>query len=533
MLNLETTYLVLLCSVLLCLPNQLLGQEDSGWPNGAKAAVSLTFDDARFSHPEVGLELFKELDVDVTFYVVPSAVQLRHEGWKEIVAEGHEIGNHTMLHPCTGNFPWSRNKALEDYSLSTMRAELLECNQQIQALLGVVPESFAYTCGNTFVGRGVEQSSYVPLVAELFSSGRGWLNEPFNDPSFVDLALLQGNEMDGKGFAEILPMLESAKAQGAWLVLAGHEIGEGGNQTTRTTMLRELVSYLKAHEDEFWLGTVAEVAHHVQQERVQTADKLAQSLQLAATFDQGLAADVSDGDGRLMASPSYDRAATVQTANLLPEEVAWSSHGRHGRALNFKRKGRPVIYYQAAEHMTYAESAWSGSVSVWLSLDPENDLAPGYTDPIQITDSGYDDAALWVDFTKENPRSFRFGAFGDREVWNPQALSPDTNQVFLDRLIVAEDRPFARGRWTHICFTFDQLNTGSGQVALYVDGKKQGVRLVSEPFTWDQQGRIYLGLNYIGYLDELAVFDQVLDEEEVSALYSLPGGLPAILAAHD
>jgi len=33
-------------------------------------------------------------------------------------------------------------------------------------------------------------------------------------------------------------------------------------------------------------------------------------------------------------------------------------------------------------------------------LESEEALAPEFTDPIQITDSGYDVAALWLDFTK-------------------------------------------------------------------------------------------------------------------------------------
>src|SRR5262249_62034159 len=91
------------------------------WPDGKRAALSLSFDDARQSQVDVGLALLDKHNVKATFYVVPSAVERRLEGWKKIVASGHEIGNHSLNHPCTGNFAWSRQKALEDYTIEKMR----------------------------------------------------------------------------------------------------------------------------------------------------------------------------------------------------------------------------------------------------------------------------------------------------------------------------------------------------------------------------------------------------------------------------
>lgn len=505
-------------------------EADFPWPDGKKAAISLSFDDARNSHPTVGKELFRELDLKATFYVVPAAVQLHLDGWKEIVADGHEIGNHTIAHPCTGNFPWSKDKALENYTMASMRQELLECNHQIHALLGVRPVSFAYTCGNTFVGRGRNLRSYVPLVDELFESGRGWLNEPANDPAFADMALLQGNEMDGKDFAEIKTRIDDAIANGSWLLLAGHEIGEGGNQTVRTEMLRELAAYLKSPDCELWVGTVAEVAAHVNQVRKDRAEKLKESLTFYSSFDQGLTADFSKGDGLLYSAPAA-KQDSLATPNLLPAETAMAQRqGVFGNALEYKRKGQPVIFYQAKDNISYREQNWSGTVSLWLSLDPENDLAPGFTDPIQITDESYDDAALWVDFSDKNPRDFRMGVFGDIIEWNPEKIRPDKNPAFSGRLVVAEDRPFAQGRWTHVVITFENLNSSEGAATFYIDGKAQGTRAISESFDWDiEQARIFLGINYIGLLDEVSLYDRALLGAEVLHLNQLTHGVKELV----
>ena len=86
-------------------------------------------------------------------------------------------------------------------------------------VLGVNPVSFAYPCGQTFIGRGINVQSYVPLIASMFESGRGWLNEAPNDPLFCDLAQLNGTELDGKSFEQVLKLIETAKANGHWLSL--------------------------------------------------------------------------------------------------------------------------------------------------------------------------------------------------------------------------------------------------------------------------------------------------------------------------
>ena len=62
------------------------------WPEGARAAVSLTFDDARPSQVDVGLPIFDRHAVKVTLFLVPSTAEQRRAGWKKAAVAGHEIG---------------------------------------------------------------------------------------------------------------------------------------------------------------------------------------------------------------------------------------------------------------------------------------------------------------------------------------------------------------------------------------------------------------------------------------------------------
>jgi peptidoglycan-N-acetylglucosamine deacetylase len=243
--------------------------EGSGfhWPDGHRAAVSLSFDDARLSQIDTGLPLFKRLGVKVTFFVEPRDVQERMEGWKQAVIDGHEIANHTLTHPCTGNYAFSRNNALEDYDLRRMAQEIDGANDQIQKLLGVKSKTFAYPCGQKFVGRGLDVQSYVPLVAERFLVGRSYLSESSNDPMIVDLSQAMGTVFDDTDFPQMKKVVDEAVKQGRWVIFVGHEIGQRAYQTTDTKAIELLCKHLKDPDNRIWFGTVDEVGEYIRQQR--------------------------------------------------------------------------------------------------------------------------------------------------------------------------------------------------------------------------------------------------------------------------
>lgn len=237
------------------------------WPEGKRAALSLSFDDARPSQVDAGTALFDRHEARVTFYLVPGAVEQRLEGWRHLAEQGHEMGGHSMYHPCSANFFWTREHALEEYTIEQMRAELTAADDRIEALLGVRPATYAYPCGQSFVGRGRGVESYVPLVAELYTAGRGWKDEAPNDPAYVDLPQATGIEMDGRDFSDLESLLDDAVAQGLWVVLAGHDIGEEGAQTTRVAMLEHLLAYAEDPANGIWIAPVATVARYIEEHR--------------------------------------------------------------------------------------------------------------------------------------------------------------------------------------------------------------------------------------------------------------------------
>jgi peptidoglycan/xylan/chitin deacetylase (PgdA/CDA1 family) len=241
--------------------------QDFAWPEGKTMALSLTFDDARLSQPDTGIPLLDKYGVKATFYISPGSMLKRIDKWKMAVTNGHEIGNHSILHPCSGNFTWSRSRALEDYTLQRMKTELDSANRLIKVTLNVNPVSFAYPCGQTFIGRGINVQSYVPLVALMFESGRGWLSEAPNDPAFCDLSQLNAAELDGKSFEQVMKLIETAKAGGHWLILAGHEMNVEGNQTSQLKTIEAICKYAADPANGIWIDNIHNIASFIVQNR--------------------------------------------------------------------------------------------------------------------------------------------------------------------------------------------------------------------------------------------------------------------------
>lgn len=236
------------------------------YPDNARYAISLSFDDARKSQVDIGLPLLDRYKVKGTFYVMPDQMQEKALQWKAAAINGHEIANHTKNHLCTGNFRWLREKGkgLEQVNLDFIEKDIQLSQQEISALTGKTPVGFAYPCGQTFVGRGEAVQSYVPFIAKSFNYGRTWNDETANDPLYYDPAQIRAFNMDGKTFDQLKALLERAKFENAWIVLAGHEVGQKALYTIDEKALEQLIVYLQDPKNGYWLATVAEVNTFIQ-----------------------------------------------------------------------------------------------------------------------------------------------------------------------------------------------------------------------------------------------------------------------------
>lgn len=254
-------------------------------------------------------------------------------------------------------------------------------------------------------------------------------------------------------------------------------------------------------------------------------------LTFLASFDKGFDADLSRADKRIYTAQDLERKKSTAGMEIAHVKLA-EGVGKFGNALHFEKKTTQTLFFSGAA-IGYRSENWSGTASVWMRLDPDEDLRPGYCDPLLISDKQWDRAAFFIDFDKDLPRDFRLGVFPDFEVWNPQN-TPWEKIPAADRPMVVVRRPPFRGdSWTHVCFTWEGANhpdSLAGRASLYLNGEWQGSNSQNLRYTWNpEQVAIMLGIYYVGLMDELAIFDSALTAEQVKCLYELPGGLSALV----
>ena len=121
--------------LLFCLPALVThAQFNPAW-RGKKAAVVLTYDDALNVHLDNAIPLLDSLGLKGTFYLTAFAPAIKNRigDWRKVAANGHELGNHTLFHPCIGGKgrEWVNSENdMNNYSLVRMMNEIRMTNPE-------------------------------------------------------------------------------------------------------------------------------------------------------------------------------------------------------------------------------------------------------------------------------------------------------------------------------------------------------------------------------------------------------------------
>jgi len=228
-------------------------------------AVSLTFDDGTVNHLEKAIPPMDRLGIKATFYIHPSGEDWKDRlvPWKQVANNGHEIGNHSLSHTCSSNF-LMKPGGLEEKSLSEIEDDILTAQQRLKQ---IAPHqnnwTFGYPCSNTFVGRGAQRQSYVPVIAKHFLAGRTSGEFGFaNHPGIIDLACVWGIPVERMSGFEMIGLVEELTHQGYWIILIFHEI-DGQRLTVGSYNFKMLLNYLHRKTDQIWTAPVVEVAKKI------------------------------------------------------------------------------------------------------------------------------------------------------------------------------------------------------------------------------------------------------------------------------
>ena len=236
------------------------------WPEGKRGAVSLTYDDALPVHYERAAPLLEDHGLRATFYTNVLSLGANPEAWRQVAACGHELGNHSIFHPCrkSPRHGWlDEAYDLKTYTPRRWTDEMRAADIVLNLVDGRTERSFGNTCCNTEIGDGETAHSLEPLIEELFVAGRGPLCDRTVTADGLNLAALGHFSGDARSFEALREEIEAGLASGGWNIYMIHGVGEGTHGLfIDPEEHRKLVEYLGGQID-IWTAPLADVASHL------------------------------------------------------------------------------------------------------------------------------------------------------------------------------------------------------------------------------------------------------------------------------
>lgn len=229
--------------------------------NGRRAAVVLTYDDALEVHLDNVIPILDSVGFKGSFYLSASFPGCRNRltDWRKAGLNGHELGNHTLYHPCDASKPgrsWvSPQNDLHQYTTAEIVRESEMTNIFLESLDGKKERTFAYTCGDTETGEG----PFIDAIKKQFVALRG-VKGALNHRATIDLTNVNCYVVDVNNADQLISWAEQARAQNALLVVLFHGVGGGHNINVDLKRHHDFVKYLRKNEKDYWVTTMLDAA---------------------------------------------------------------------------------------------------------------------------------------------------------------------------------------------------------------------------------------------------------------------------------
>jgi peptidoglycan/xylan/chitin deacetylase (PgdA/CDA1 family) len=232
--------------------------------NKKKCAVALTYDDALHVHLDNAIPILDSLGLKGTFYLSASmpGCRDRMDEWRLAAQHGHELGNHTLFHPCIGGMPGRQwvmpERDLNRYSMDRFVDEIRMTNIFLKALDGKSTRTFAYTCGDTLV----QGQSVIPRITTDFVSARGVKSDlvPLKTKNVYNVPAYG---IAGQSGAEMINMVKEAMRTNSAIVFLFHGVGGEHGLNVDLKAHRELLTFLKANEKDIWVAPFIDVTEYI------------------------------------------------------------------------------------------------------------------------------------------------------------------------------------------------------------------------------------------------------------------------------
>ena len=237
-------------------------QSNAAWL-GKKCAVVLTYDDALNVHLDNAIPLLDSLNLKGTFYLTAfsDGSKKRLNDWKKAAAKGHELGNHTLFHPCVGGAgrEWVRAETdMRNYTVQRMESEVRMTNVFLQSLDNKQKRTFAFTCGDMKIG----DSPFIQGMKKDFVAARA-VRHQMHKINEVDLLNVDCYAVNGESGTQMIEWVKKAVQTNSLLVILFHGVGGEHSINVSSEAHRELLTYLKQNEKDIYIAPMLTVAEHI------------------------------------------------------------------------------------------------------------------------------------------------------------------------------------------------------------------------------------------------------------------------------
>jgi peptidoglycan-N-acetylglucosamine deacetylase len=239
-------------------------QAQIAWPGGKTAAIVLTYDDALTSQLDVAVPQLDAARLKGTFFLSGRLTSPQLERWRRVRRRGHELGNHSLNHPCPRTImPGRPDHNAEDYTIERMLDEIAAMNVVLSALDGDSTHTYSVPCSQMIVGGQdyTEALRRAGLVRYARTGGDAW-KSIVTDFAALDLQQVPSyGPVDEPGATELIAYVERVRAARGLGVLQFH--GVGGDYLEVSSEAHEaLLRHLRKSPD-VWVGTFRDVMDYV------------------------------------------------------------------------------------------------------------------------------------------------------------------------------------------------------------------------------------------------------------------------------
>lgn len=238
-------------------------EEKLPW-RGQQAAVVLTYDDGLHTHLDRVIPALDDRGLVGTFYLPGNAPTLpsKIDEWRQAARRGHELGNHTLFHPCDATqegmswVPPSYN--LAQYTRRRLVDEVAVSQTLLQSIDEKKYRTLALTCGHT-------QDAEGSFVADLPNTVTAIRSVRKNIPLYKDLDLrdVPAYMVNGETGEQLIEWVKEAQEKSGLLVLLFHGVGGEHILDVSLEAHQMLLDYLKTNEKSIWTTTLEELASHI------------------------------------------------------------------------------------------------------------------------------------------------------------------------------------------------------------------------------------------------------------------------------